>query len=143
MRKAVVLSLQARQNYVGQDPDVIELVTEGVLEDIDGGWELRYEESALTGMQGVATTFRLQDKTVTLTRSGKLNSEMVFQEGAPHDSLYRTEFGALMLTVCANKIEANITPDGGEVDLVYNIEIEQASAGVVEYHLEIQGKENA
>lgn len=143
MRKAVVLSLLGRQNYVGQEPDEIELVTEGTLEDIGDGWELRYEESALTGMQGVVTTFCVQGKTVTLTRSGRLNSQMVFIEGVPHDSLYQTEFGALMLNVCATKVDANITADGGVVDLVYNIEIEQSSAGTVEYHLDIQVKENA
>jgi uncharacterized beta-barrel protein YwiB (DUF1934 family) len=50
------------------------------------------------------------------------------------------EFGALMLTVCAKQIEANITQRGGTVDLVYSIEIEHGEAGLVEYHLDIQTK---
>ncbi len=141
MKKAVVLSLCGRQNYVDQEPDTIELVTEGTLEEVAGGWRLCYEESDLTGLQGVSTTFKIQKGAVTLIRTGKLNSEMVFRENIPHDSLYRTEFGALMLTVCATKIEADITPEGGSIDLVYTVEIEQNAAGQIEYHLDIKVKE--
>lgn len=140
MKKTVMLSIQGKQSYVGQEPDTIELVTEGTLEEINGGWRLCYEESALTGLQGVSTTFQVKNKTVTLTRTGKLNSEMVFREGVPHDSLYQMEFGALMLTVCATKVSANITEDGGVIDLIYNIEIEQNAAGLIEYHLDIKAK---
>ena len=143
MKKVVVLSIRGTQNYIGQEPDVIELVTEGTLEELPDGWELHYKESNLTGLEGVETTFCVQDKTVTLTRTGKLNSQMVFKEGVAHDSLYQMEFGALMLTVCATKVEANITAMGGVIDLRYQVEIEQTSAGEIDYHLDIKVKENA
>ena len=140
MVKTVTLSVRGQQSYAGQEPDVIELVTEGTLEDIDGGWRLCYEESELTGLAGVNTTFQIVDKTVTLIRSGRLNSQMIFQEGVPHDSLYQMEFGALMLTVCAVKVETNLTEDGGIIDLKYTIEVEQNAAGMIEYHLDIKTK---
>lgn len=140
MTKTVTLSVRGQQSYAGQDPDVIELITEGTLEEIDGGWKLCYKESDLTGLEGVNTTFQVQGKTVTLIRSGKLNSQMVFQEGVPYDSLYQMEFGALMLTVCALKVEANITEAGGTIDLKYSIEVEQNAAGLIDYHLDIQAK---
>lgn len=143
MEKTVVLSIHVQQKYMGQEPDVVELVTEGSLEAVDNGWKLCYEESDLTGLQGVRTTFQVQGKTVTLTRTGRLNSQMVFREGIPHDSLYRMEFGALMLTVCATKVVADITEDGGVIDLNYNIDIEQNAAGEIDYHLDIRVKENA
>ena len=140
MIQTVTLSLRGEQSYPGQDPDVIELVTEGTLEDIDDGWKLCYEESELTGLAGVCTTFQIQGKTVTLTRTGKLNSQMVFEEGVPHDSLYEMEFGALMLTVCAIQVEMNLTRDGGTIDLKYSIEVEQNAAGMIDYHLDIKTK---
>ena len=140
MKQNVVLSILGRQNYVGQEPDTIELLTEGVLEETPTGWLLSYEESDLTGLEGVNTTFLIEGRTVTLTRNGKLNSQMVFREGVPHDSLYQMEFGAFMLTVCATKVSADITDEGGSIDLVYSIEIEQNAAGVIEYHLDIKGK---
>ena len=140
MKSEVVLSLKGMQTYMGQEPDVIELVTDGVLEQVAEGWQLSYEESALTGLEGVLTTFLFQQDCVTLTRTGKLNSQMIFQKGVPHDSLYQMEFGALMLSVCATAIQWDISLDGGIVDLQYQIEIEQSAAGTVDYHLEIKPK---
>lgn len=140
MKQSVVLSIRGRQTYQDQEPEIIELVTEGVLEESDSGWKLSYEESDLTGMAGVTTTFRIEPGKVILTRTGKLNSEMVFQEGVAHESLYKVEFGALMLSVCASKISTHLTADGGVVDLVYAIEIEQSAAGTIDYHLEIRPK---
>ena len=138
MKRKVMLSVLGRQAYMDQEPDEIELVTEGTLEYRDGGWDICYEESDLTGLAGVTTTFRVETDKVILTRSGKLHSQMVFQEGVSHESLYQMDFGALMITVCAQRIMAMLNEDGGMVDLIYRIEIEQSTAGTVDYHLEIR-----
>ena len=141
MKQNVILSILGRQTYLGQEPDTIELVTEGVLEDRGNAWFLSYEESDLTGMGGVTTTFIVEPDKVTLKRTGKLNSEMVFQEGQVHESLYQVEFGALMISVCASRVMADICHDGGMIDLVYAIELEQSAAGPIDYHLDIRPKE--
>lgn len=141
MKKEVVLSIQGRQNYPGQEPEVIELVTDGTMELRSGGWDITYEESALTGLEGVTTTFRVEPEKVTLTRKGNLNSQMVFQQGVSHDSLYQMPFGALMLTVKATSVFFDIVPDGGVIDLSYQINIENTEAGVIDYHLDIRAKE--
>lgn len=140
MRIPVILSICGRQAYMGQEPDVIELVTEGTLEYRNGGWDIQYEESNLTGMEGVTTCFRVEPEKIVLTRSGKLHSQMVFQEGVRHESLYQMEFGALMITVCATRIIAQLDDNGGMIDLVYAIDIEQSTAGEVDYHLDIRPK---
>ncbi len=138
METNVMLSIRGRQSYLDQEPEVIELVTEGHLEPRENGWLLTYEESDLTGMEGVTTTFRIEPGKITLTRTGALSSEMVFQEGVIHESLYKVEFGALMISVCASKIAAKLTEAGGTVELVYSIEIEQSAAGTIDYFLEIR-----
>ena len=140
MKQNVMLSILGRQTYMGQDPDTVELVTEGVLEDQGNSWILSYEESDLTGMSGVTTTFIVEQDKVTLKRTGKLNSQMVFQEGVTHESLYQVEFGALMIYVCASRVMADICHDGGMIDLVYAIELEQSAAGTIDYHLDIRPK---
>ena len=136
----VVLSLTGKQSYLDQEPEVIELVTEGVLENHGQRWDLSYEESDLTGLAGVTTTFQLEPGKVVLNRTGKLTSQMIFVEGQQHDSLYQMEFGALMLSVRASRVEYHLSEEGGTVDLTYQIEIEQTSAGTIEYHLEIRKK---
>ena len=140
MKLPVMLSIRGAQNYVDQEPDVIELVTEGILEKTASGWDVRYQESDLTGLDGANTSFLIEPEQITLTRTGKLNSQMVFRVGTPHDSLYQMEFGVLMITVCATKIACELSENGGTVDLSYGIEIEQSAAGVIDYHLEITPK---
>ena len=140
MKQAVVLAIEGRQTYADQEPEIIQLVTEGTMELVDGGWDISYEESALTGLEGVTTTFRVEPGKVTLTRKGALNSQMIFQEGIPHDSLYQMAFGTLMLTVKATSVFFDIVPDGGVIDLSYHINIENTEAGVIDYHLDIRAK---
>ena len=140
MKKEVTLAIEGRQTYEDQAPEIIQLVTEGTMEFRDGGWDISYEESELTGLAGVTTTFRVEPDKVTLTRKGALNSQMIFQKDVVHESLYQMPFGALMLSVKATSVFFDILPEGGVIDLSYNIEIENTQAGVIDYHLDIRAK---
>ena len=138
MKRPVLLTIQGKQYYQEQEPEVIELVTEGLLERDGEGRKLIYEESDLTGLKGVTTTFYVQPGKITLGRKGPLSSQMEFREGVYHESLYQMEFGALMITVCADKVKYDITEKGGTIDLTYAIEIEKSAAGYITYHLDIR-----
>lgn len=138
MKHKVLLSITGKQTYADQEPEIIELVTEGTMEFARGGWDISYQESELTGLDGVTTTFRVEPDKVTLNRTGPLRSTMEFQVGQSHDSLYQMEFGALMLTVTTRHMFYDILPEGGCIDLLYDIEIEKTEAGQVEYHLDIR-----
>ena len=140
MKKEVTLAIRGSQRYQDQEPEVIELMTDGTMEFRSGGWDISYEETELTGMAGVTTTFRVEPGKVTLERKGALKSQMIFQENVVHESLYQMPFGALMLSVKATSVFYDIVPDGGVIDLSYNIEIENTQAGVIDYHLDIRAK---
>jgi len=138
VKQKVMLSITGKQSYQGQEPDAMELVTEGTMEFADGGWNIAYQESDLTGLGGVTTTFRVEPDKVTLKRTGALRSTMEFQMGKADESLYQMEFGALMIVVTTKHLFYDITPEGGCIDLVYEIEIEKAEVGIVDYHLDIR-----
>lgn len=140
MEHNVVLSIRGQQFYQEQEPETIELVTEGVLTRRENGWMVSYEESDLTGLAGVTTVFEVEPDCITLTRTGPLNSQMVFRKGVLHESLYQMEFGALMIAVCATRVSYDLTELGGTIDLTYGIDIENTAAGVIEYHLDIKAK---
>ena len=140
MKQEVTLAIEGRQPYPGQEPEIIQLVTDGIMEFRNGGWDISYEESELTGLAGVTTTFRIEPGMVTLTRTGTLSSTRIFQENVEHESLYQMPFGALMLSVKATRVFFDIVPDGGMIDLSYNICIENSEAGVIDYHLDIRAK---
>ena len=136
-RIPVMLAIRGIQRYQDQDPEIIELTTEGTLEKQKEVWEVSYEESDLTGLAGVTTTFRVGPRGVVLKRTGAIENQMIFMEGRRHESLYRLDIGALMITVRATKVESSITEAGGAIDIYYDIEIEDTAAGTVEYHIQI------
>lgn len=136
--RRVMLTIRGEQRYEGQEPDVIELVTEGTLCPVAQGWRVSYEESDLTGLQGAMTTFEVTPGCVTLVRTGAVRSQMVFVEGVPHESLYQIPEGALMVRVCARRIDTELSESGGYLDVTYAIHIEQVMAGSVRYHIDVK-----
>ena len=133
----VVLSVRGVQQYEDQEPEIIELTTEGTMERQKEVWVLSYEESDLTGLAGVTTAFRVGPRGVVLKRTGKLQNQMIFMEGRRHESLYQIDIGALMIAVRATSVKSDLTEQGGTVDIVYNIEIEDTAMGTMEYHLTV------
>ena len=93
----VVLNVQGVQRYQDQEPEIIELTTEGTMERQKEVWVLSYEESDLTGLAGVTTSFRVGPRGVVLKRTGKLQNQMIFMEGRRHESLYQTSFWRSMV----------------------------------------------
>ena len=88
-----MLFVKGEQYFDGIDPDSTELMTEGTMVLTEDGMRLSYQESELTGMEGTTTTFEITGKRVILRRTGTTNSQMVFEEGMQHTSLYETPFG--------------------------------------------------
>ena len=90
---------------------------------------LAYEETALTGMEGTTTRFQVQGPRVILTRSGTVNSQMVFEEGRQHTSLYETPFGELSVDIQTSVLKHNLTERGGLMEIKYSIAVEHTVTG--------------
>ena len=125
----VLLSIRGEQYFDGVDPDATELMTEGTLELSEEGLTLRYHESALTGMEGTVTTFAVQGERVILTRSGTVNSQMIFEEGRQHTSLYETPYGELSVDIQTSRLRHNLTERGGVMEIKYSIAVEHTVTG--------------
>ena len=95
----VMISVRGEQYFDDVDPNATELMTEGTLEQTEDGFLLSYQETELTGMEGTLTTFEIGPGRVILRRSGSVNSQMVFEEGKQHTSLYETPFGDLSVDI--------------------------------------------
>lgn len=137
MKREVLIRLEGEQRYENQQPDIIELTTEGLLSREDGKLFLSYEETALTGLAGTTTIFEIEDRRVTLRRTGAVSSVMEFAVGQTHKSLYETPMGALLMTVCAQKVENHMDESGGNLTVSYDITIEDLGVGQIEYRLSV------
>ena len=125
----VMLSIRGEQYFDGIDPDATELMTEGTMTLTENGMVLAYEETALTGMEGTTTSFQIQGPQVILTRSGTVNSQMVFEEGRQHTSLYETPFGELSVDIQTSVLKHNLTERGGLMEIKYSIAVEHTVRG--------------
>ena len=141
MENNVIISIQGKQSFEAQDDDTIELVTEGCLEpDGDDGYTLSYQESELTGLEGTLTTFQIERDRVTLLRVGEVNSQMVFEEGRRHLSMYDTPYGALSVGINTRKMRAELDARGGSIEIDYAIEIDHALAGQNLFRIHVREK---
>ena len=125
----VLLSIRGEQYFDGIDPDETELMTEGTMALTEDGMVLSYQETALTGMEGTTTRFQIQGPRVILTRSGTVNSQMVFEEGRQHTSLYETPFGELSVDIQTSVLKHNLTERGGLMEIKYSIAVEHTVTG--------------
>ena len=138
MEKDVIISIRGTQDYSGTDPDTMELVTEGKLAVQDGALRLSYEESELTGMEGTTTVFQVEPEKVTLLRLGSVQSEMVFEEGRRHMSLYSTPYCNMEIGVRARRLNSTLELTGGQLEIDYDIEINHMLAGQSLFRIDVR-----
>lgn len=136
----VMISVRGEQYYDGVDPDATELMTEGVLELSPEGLRLSYQETALTGMEGTRTVFEIGPSRVILRRTGSVNSQMVFEEGKQHTSLYETPFGELSVDIQTSRLRHNLTDRGGIMEIKYSIAVEHVVTGKNRFKIRVRRK---
>lgn len=125
----VLLSIRGEQYFDDIDPDATELMTEGTMTLTADGMVLRYQETELTGMEGTTTTFEVKGPQVILTRSGAVNSQMIFEEGRRHTSLYETPYGELTVDIQTSSLRHTLSPRGGVMEIRYSIAVEHTVTG--------------
>ena len=126
----MIISIKGKQLYAESGPDEMELVTSGVLKrDSRGGFMVSYQESELTGLEGTTTKLHVHGGRVTLLREGGVNSQMVFEEGRRHLSMYETPYGELSIGVNTKRMRSTLGEAGGDLEIDYAIEIDNLLAG--------------
>ena len=136
--KDVMISIRGFQAYEGAENDQMSLLTEGKLLPVEDGYRLSYEETELTGMEGTTTTFQIQGPRVTLMRTGIVCSQMVFEQGRRHHSLYSTPYGNLEVGISTSRLYSTISPEGGKLEIDYSIEIDHALAGRNSFRISVR-----
>ena len=121
----VLLTIKGTQIEDGED-DCIEFVTEGRLYKNADGYLLEYDESALTGVEGAITKLILDDDSVILSRSGALETQMVFSQNSIYESKLSTPFGTMNMSIFAFRVESTVDEGSGSVSLEYRLNIDDA-----------------
>lgn len=139
----VIISIRGQQAFQDADEESVELVTEGLLCRDHDTYTLSYQESEITGLGGTLTTFQIEKDCVTLMRVGEVNSQMVFQEGRRHLSMYETPYGNLAVGISTRRMRAAIDDRGGDIEIDYNIEIDHKVAGMNLFQISVREKKRS
>lgn len=125
----VIISIKGSQTN-GKASDEMELVTEGKLvRRGEDSYTISYEESEMTGLEGTTTVLHIDGPRVTLLREGTFNSQMVFEEGCRHLSMYETPYGSLSVGIDTRRMKNTVDESGGDLEIDYAIEIDNLLAG--------------
>lgn len=119
MKYEVFLTVRGEQEYDGGETDKIELTADGTLEDTADGWVLFYEQTEHS--ERTHTTILVGAQRVVLRRSGTLKSEMVFEEGKTHASVYVLPYGALTLAISTDTVHKKLSERGGLLEIRYRV----------------------
>ena len=125
MKDNAMISLKTLQNIDGSDEvNEIELQTKGKFAEKNGKFYIIYEESELTGFEDTTTTIKVSKDAVSMTRSGKYNSKMVFRKGEKCLCSYATPYGVIPVGVNPVLLESNFGEEGGKVNIEYILDID-------------------
>lgn len=139
----VNIAIHSIQHFEGTEPEQVEQQAAGCLERTRAGWTLTYREGEELGLGSTRTILELREDCLTLTRAGETRSQMVFQAGQAHTSLYETLYGKLPMTIRTLALEADLAETGGTVFLHYQIQLGGGPAGETRLGLTIKAKENS
>ena len=121
MRYDVLLTVRSEQDYEGGEHDEFTLSTDGVLESTPEGWTLCYDQTAEN--EQTNTVLAIGAQRVVLRRSGTLRSEMVFEVGKTHTTVYEMPFGTLPMEVSTDSIRQKLSERGGLLEIRYRITV--------------------
>lgn len=144
MEKTVVISVRAKQEYHDLEPENMDMITLGLMRCEDGAYHLAYPESDMTGMKGTITTIQVDNggKRVVLMRVGTYNSQMIFEEGQRHLSVYQTPYGDMAVGINTRNLDAKMDEHGGTIEIDYMLEIQHAVMGRNRFSIEVRESEN-
>lgn len=123
MIKDVLINIKGVQG-IGDSTDTIDFTSEGRFGIKDGEFYITYDEGQMfeDSVDVKTRIFIKKDKTVTLERKGSINSKMLIEEGKRNSCFYNTPIGDLVISIFGEKIEYDLTENGGKINLQYTID---------------------
>lgn len=140
--KDVIISVKGLLG-ANDDGEDIELVTGGKYSYSAGEANFEYMESELTGMEGTKTTFSVKPDTVTITRNGTVNMQMLFEEGRKNYFVYNTPYGSMTMGLDTQSVFSRLGENGGHLEVKYVIDMDDSLAMRTAFNIDIRETKNS
>ena len=115
------VKIEVRSNKFNEEP--IEVVYLGRLEEREGKTLVFYEESVLTGMEGVFTELSINDDHLEIVRTGNIESKMVFKEHHKDVFVYKMNVGSMSMALETDQLSVGKEEDAIDIYIRYRLEI--------------------
>ena len=135
-----ILSNAHREEAV--EDETMTMLTAGEMELTDTTAVIRYEESIDEGMPPQKVEIAIADESLTMTRGGAYQTQMVFRIGCRYEGMYFTPYGEMELAVYCTKLNYDLGDDGGEIDLSYQLDLNGAFAAMHDMTLRLVRQQN-
>lgn len=122
--KQVLVSVKSIQRDRDGEDTVVELISSGRYYERQGVKYIIYNESEVTGLEGVKTTIKVYPNSVVLLRTGDVNMRHQYVLNEKHESVYQTPYGQLHMAVYTHEFNVSIQDGIGNVHLGYDISVD-------------------
>lgn len=95
--------------------ETTETMHKGKLTSIEGGYMLQYNSNM------TANTIAVFDKLVTVSRSGHVSSQLVFEEGRSYFGTFSDNTHTLQMNTVTKQVKSNLNDEGGSFLIDYSI----------------------
>ena len=132
MDKKILLTIKGNHRGADGENSSMELITEGRLFQKDGVYHIEYEESEISGKEGTKTLISIDDKIVSMERSGTSSLQLFFERGKSYVNNFVTPFGAMQMEIYPTRVKYELNEQEGRLDLKYQMAIDGRTAGTNE-----------
>lgn len=137
MEKDVTIQLTSI-NTIDGDASRTDLTTTGTFKAIEGGYQLRYEESEVTGFKGSTTYLSVfGNSLVNMRRIGTAPSDLTIEKGKKHHCHYGTPYGEFTMGIYTHGIVNKIDENGGELYFKYTVDINSSLVSDNEVYIKV------
>ena len=132
--KEAVIKIESRIENLDEagiatdSPERTEQELTGFLFIEEGGYRLTYAEESEGG--DISSELQVKEGLVRVVRRGAIESSFEFVKGVPHSSVYSMGQYSFDVKILPRRVDAEITREGGKVDLLYNMSIGGADKAV-------------
>lgn len=122
MEDNVMISIKTYQDIDGDTDEPIELQTSGRMGIINDKYYIVYKESDMTGFPDTTTTIKVWEDNVTVTRKGKYNMKICYENGKKNLCLYPTPYGEIGASIKTLDVDFEFGENNGRLRVDYTID---------------------
>ncbi|MBE6772076.1 MAG: DUF1934 domain-containing protein [Ruminococcaceae bacterium] len=137
--KNAIITITDRHFQDGEEYSC-ELTTSGRYEITENGCTVIYNETDEEMTNCLTTLDVIGSQKITMTRSGKYNTEMIIEKDRRHTCFYSTPYGELIMGIYAKMISNEIGENGGTLKFAYTIDFNNSPASENELHITVAAK---